>query len=337
MSAPHSTTSALPIPPNIGAIAGPLVNDLNKLLSELTNRLKLIGYLLHWGLFGVLSTQVYVYHLAFPEDPLRTQALVYGVYLVEFVQTMLFTVTAFNTFAKGFGSMMAIIDGSLLWFSVPIMSSVVTFIVQVFYAYRIYKVGKAKAIAGAVILLACGQLGGGVATGVIAHQIRDFTNFLVVKTLIATGVWNGCSALCDVVIAGAMTYYLQKHNSRRSSTRRIVQRIIRLVIETGTLTAVLAIVNLALSVLPGQPTYFQTTSAVLGKMYSNTMMVVFNSRMRIGRLQESEGYNSSSAIASADLHEHFTRSPRYVEQIVALEPQRRNIIKASSRKETGEF
>jgi hypothetical protein len=43
------------------------------------------------------------------------------------------------------------------------------------------------------------------------------------------------------------------------------------------LTAVIAIINLVLFQIPGV-TYYQTTSEVLGKLYSNTMMMNLNSR-----------------------------------------------------------
>ncbi|KAF8869541.1 hypothetical protein CPB84DRAFT_1754985 [Gymnopilus junonius] len=43
----------------------------------------------------------------------------------------------------------------------------------------------------------------------------------------------------------------------------------------------IAITNLVLSLLPGKPTYYQTTSGILGKMYSTNMMVLFNNRMRV--------------------------------------------------------
>lgn len=97
------------------------------------------------------------------------------------------------------------------------------------------------------------------------------------------------------------------------STQVMLKRIIRLVIETGTvtgthayppcditnekpiiLTAAVAIVNLVLAVLPSHPSYFTTPSEVLAKVYSNSMMVVLNSRMRIG----SDAHPESTASAS---------------------------------------
>jgi len=44
----------------------------------------------------------------------------------------------------------------------------------------------------------------------------------------------------------------------------------------------MAILNLVLTTLPGQPSYYLVTSETLAKFYSNSMMVVLNSRMRIG-------------------------------------------------------
>lgn len=63
--------------------------------------------------------------------------------------------------------------------------------------------------------------------------------------------------------------------------------------------ATIAIVNLILSLLPGKPTYYQTTSAILGKVYSTTMMVVFNSRMKIGK-NDNNSYDHMSSTQHMD-------------------------------------
>ena len=47
-------------------------------------------------------------------------------------------------------------------------------------------------------------------------------------------------------------------------------------------TAAFAIINLVLFLIPSKPVYFEAVSQVVGKMYSNTMMVVLNSRMVYG-------------------------------------------------------
>jgi len=84
------------------------------------------------------------------------------------------------------------------------------------------------------------------------------------------------------------------------STQVLLKKIIRLVIETGTLTgtllcplrditneksitlaAAIAIITLVLASLPSRPLYYTTPAEILAKVYSNSMMVVLNNRMRI--------------------------------------------------------
>ncbi|PPR03485.1 hypothetical protein CVT26_007891 [Gymnopilus dilepis] len=272
-------SSLPPLPPDIQRTVGPLI----------------VGYLLHWGLFGTLSTQVYMYFIAFPSDPWGIQVLVYGVYIAEVIQTILLSQSCFRTFATGFGDINAVIAEGNLWFSVPIMSSCIAAVVQAFYAYRISILARSYILPGIILFLSLLQLGGGLATGIIANQSKLFTDFLGLRVFISTGLWNGASAACDVLIAAGMTYYLSRTQTQWRQTRQIVQKLIRLIIETGTLTATIAIINLILSLLPGKPTYFQATSGILGKMYSTTMMVVFNSRMKIlgGSQSENSEYIST--------------------------------------------
>ncbi|KAF9563237.1 hypothetical protein CPC08DRAFT_749080 [Agrocybe pediades] len=296
------------IPPDMGRMG------LNRAWQCRPSSTSVLGYFLHWGLFGALSVQIAIYHLAFPKDVAWMKVLVYTVYAAETAQTIMLTAQGFQTFASGFGDIRAILRVYLLWFSVPILSSSVSLVVQVFYGYRIMVLSKSKIMAGLIFSLAVIQWAGGIATGVIARQQPDLSDFLFRDTYITLGFWNGGAALCDALIAASMTYYLSKGNrtSEWKATQRVLSKLIRLVIETGTITAAIAIINLILSVLPGKPTYYQTTSAVLGKLYSNTMMAVFNSRITFGRnhvsLYESEEPRSMSTSVSYQPPRSFPQS-----------------------------
>ncbi len=65
-----------------------------------------------------------LYYLAFPNDRQFTKYLVYGIYVIEFVQTMFITHDVFATFGYGFGDMDALTAKHLYWFTVPIMSAI---------------------------------------------------------------------------------------------------------------------------------------------------------------------------------------------------------------------
>ncbi len=105
-----------------------------------------MGCLLNWGLFGTLSVQLCtllllrvsfqqiasdafsldLYYLAFPNDRRFTKYLVYGIYVIEFIQTILVAHDTFAMFGYGFGDMDALTRLNYNWLTVPIMSAVGT-------------------------------------------------------------------------------------------------------------------------------------------------------------------------------------------------------------------
>ncbi|KAF4611082.1 hypothetical protein D9613_006492 [Agrocybe pediades] len=314
MASLPSNSTLPPIPPHIAAKTGP----------------RILGYLFHYGLFGVLCVQVYLFYLAFPKDPLRNKLLVAAVFILELVQTIIITDSAFNVFAIGYGDFRYYNNIDIAWFSVPIITGLVAFIAEAFYAYRISVLAQSYWVASIILFLGFVQLGGAIASAIVLKHAHQFTHLLGKDYSISAGVrvlsplclrlqdlytnvgislpkiWNGGSAVCDIIIAVCMTYYLSRRGAGTGmhSTNVLLRRVIRLVIETGTITAAMATLNLVLSTLPGQPSYYLVTSETLAKFYSNSMMVVLNSRMRIG--SESSSFHSMSGSGSDGLGQTVT-------------------------------
>ncbi|PBK86608.1 hypothetical protein ARMGADRAFT_532740 [Armillaria gallica] len=241
----------------------------------------IIANLLHWGLFGTLSVQLYLYYLAFPNDKKITKYLVYGIYIVEFVQTMFATHDAFATFGYGFGDIEALTAMHFNWLVIPIMSGVVSCAGQVFYAYRIFILSKSRIVPILVICVSLISSVAAIIVGVFCFQAGDITILNDKKTSIADGIWCGTSALCDIIIAVCMTYYLMRTNTRFQRTQILVTKLIRLIIETGSVTAVVALLNFILFYAFPHQTFYATTSGITPKLYANTVFVVLNSRIRI--------------------------------------------------------
>ncbi|KAK0226571.1 hypothetical protein IW262DRAFT_776848 [Armillaria fumosa] len=242
----------------------------------------IVASLLHWGLFGTLSVQLYLYYLAFPEDRKFTKYLVYGTYVVESVQTMLVSHDIFAVFGYGFGDLEAVTKMRFNWLTVPVMSAAAACVGQVFYAYRIFILSKSRITVP--IFVTCVSLTSSVAaiiTGVFSFQAGDITKLNNRKTSVAVGIWCGGSALCDVVIAICMTYYLMRSNTGFHRTRIIVTKLIRLTIETGSVTAVVALLNLILFfALPNQ-SFYTAPALLMPELYANSVYMVLNSRIRI--------------------------------------------------------
>ncbi|KAK7455826.1 hypothetical protein VKT23_010860 [Stygiomarasmius scandens] len=187
---------------------------------------------------------------------------------MEFVQTIIVTNDAFHTYASGFGDYEALSSMHLNWFSVPVMSG-----------------------------LAFTATVAGLLTGVYAKKAGEITNLHQVSISVAIGIYCGFSALCDVFIAICMTYILSKNakNSFRK-TKLLLTRLIRITIETGSITAIVASLTLILVISFPDQTYYTTPSLIIPKLYANTLLVILNSRFRIVGGRDDEDYSNMTSI-----------------------------------------
>ncbi|PBK94615.1 hypothetical protein ARMGADRAFT_59573 [Armillaria gallica] len=240
-----------------------------------------IACLLNWGLFGALSVQLYLYYLGFPNDRRFTKYLVYGIYVIEFAQTMLLAHDMFATYGYGFGDIDSLTRMHFNWFTVPVVSAVVAGVGQVFYAYRIFVLSKSRIIPIFVICVSLTSSVAAMITGVYSYQSGDILKFNDRKTDIAAGIWCGGSALCDILIAICMTYYLMRSNTSFRRTRILVTRLIRLIIETGSVTAVVALLAFILFVGFPHQNFYPICAQLMPKLYANTVYMVLNSRIQI--------------------------------------------------------
>ncbi|EKM52282.1 uncharacterized protein PHACADRAFT_260563 [Phanerochaete carnosa HHB-10118-sp] len=252
------------LPADIAPIAGPL----------------LLGYLFNWGLYGVLSVQVYLYHLAFPKDSRVVKALVYSVFLIETTQTVLVTHDAFNAYAKGYGNIVALGSAQLEWLAVPIFSGIVSATVQMYYAYRVSVLSGSRVLGLGICLIALLQGSSAVAQGAQAFKIGNFAD-LATEAFASCTVWLAGSAACDVIIAGCMTFLLLKNDTKMPATHAVVTKLVRLIVETGMLTAVAATIDIILFLAFPHNSYHGCVALTLAKLYSNSLLVLFNSRIRI--------------------------------------------------------
>ncbi|PBK66288.1 hypothetical protein ARMSODRAFT_1021489 [Armillaria solidipes] len=243
-------------------------------IAELTGPY-IVGCLLNWGLFGTLSVQLYLYYLAFPNDRRFTKYTVYGIYVIESVQTILVAYDMFATFGYGFGDMDALTRENLYWFTVPIMNAVAAGVGQVFYAYRIFILSKSHIIPIFIICISLINSVASMFTGIYAFQAGIITKLNTRKMHIAAGISCGATALCDILIA------LMRSTTNFRRTRMLVTKIIRLTIETGSVTAVVALLTLILFIAFPHQTFYITPALLVPKLYANAIYMVLNSRFQI--------------------------------------------------------
>ncbi|KAF5323680.1 hypothetical protein D9619_012861 [Psilocybe cf. subviscida] len=281
-----------------GATAG-LLSDPVNLVSK-TGPL-FLSALFHWGLFGVLCTQFLIYVGGYPKDPLRNKLFVYTIVTLEVVQTTILTKSYFDVFGYGFGDQNSYDNIGAIWFSVPFLSGIVAFLAELFYAMRLYRLSQSYMVPMVVCgltgyrQLAVIQVAGAISNAIVVKDAGLFSLIPEKGFRIAAGAWAGASALCDVVIAYFMTRYVgpplqlwQRRSDGMNPTQAIVNRIIRLVLETGTVTALVAVLLLVFTLLPNHASYYQIPASILAKLYSNSMLALLNSRSNLNANKDIE-------------------------------------------------
>lgn len=65
-----------------------------------------------------------IYYLSFPRDPKIAKAFVYTTFLVETVQTIIITETAWHVFAVGYGNYSFYDEVRMGWFNIPLIGGI---------------------------------------------------------------------------------------------------------------------------------------------------------------------------------------------------------------------
>ncbi|KAK0474413.1 hypothetical protein IW261DRAFT_1568773 [Armillaria novae-zelandiae] len=136
--------------------------------------------------------------------------------------------------------------------------------------------------------------------GAYSFPKDNVTNLNTRKMSIVVGIWCGASALCDIIIAICMTYYmsplpLMRSNTSFRRTQILVSNLIRLTIETGTMTAVVVLLALILFLAFPHQTFYGAPSLIVPQLYANAILMMLNSQIRIVGGQDT--YTSSAGMS----------------------------------------
>ncbi|KAF7312814.1 F-box domain-containing protein [Mycena kentingensis (nom. inval.)] len=139
--------------------------------------------------------------------------------------------------------------------------------VQLFVAWRLWALTEQTLFPVVISLLALVSLAGGLAVTIkvsLAPAYAAFNGFRPYVTL-----WLVATAACDVILSGALIYSLRARKTGMGSTDRYVDRIIRLTIQTGTITAVFALLDLFVFRFapPREPGILKSASYARGKTF----------------------------------------------------------------------
>ncbi|CAE6473087.1 unnamed protein product [Rhizoctonia solani] len=243
------------------------------------------GVMMQQLFLGVFCVQVYDYWRMFPTDTpfnrsvvatLTVTTVLQGV--MDYINLYRNSVTYYGNFAK-FDEQ----DWSLFW-EIGV-TAIVGSIAQVFFLERCYSATKNKIVLVVIGATIATSLGFGIASSV---EFQRIVNLSAVPSIPVPIVgWLTLTAVLDVLISAVLIYTLLRVRTPFRKTEAVITKIIRVTMETSSLTASIAVINLVLyKALPGEA-YHLLPQLIMGKMYAMSVMVTLSSRKDLQEIMSS--------------------------------------------------
>ncbi|KAH8806971.1 hypothetical protein DL96DRAFT_1717304 [Flagelloscypha sp. PMI_526] len=293
---------------------------------------QILGNMFDWFLFGALIIQTWTYVTTFPDDSFRLKALVYFLVIMETARTIILTSYILDQYGTNYGVYSHLHHLGINWIGVPVLASIscvfsmarykllirslVNTTVQFFLTWRVWTLGRNWVVTVVILLFATAHGSAGVTAGIITHLQDDWTksNANPIKTV--GTIWMTSAAIADVLIAAATVFYLSKMRTGFQKTENVLNRLILMIIETGSATALSAVIMMALFFGVPDRTYFLALSFAMSKLYSNNILLIQNHRERMKTVLADSGFASGG-------HSRFVAAiPPHVDNSIMLEAGR---------------
>ncbi|KDQ23256.1 hypothetical protein PLEOSDRAFT_1108892 [Pleurotus ostreatus PC15] len=245
-----------------------------------------IGFVIKTILYGLILLQAYLYYVTFKKDRLWLKLLIAFLVVADTVNIVFDVVYIYTALIIHFNDPAYLANANWLFATDPAINGITTATVQLFFAWRV------KVLTGniwLVSLITITSISSGLcAIGAAAatEWVPQFVNFQKFEVVVI--IWLAGSAVSDVVITAAMTWYLVSISFRwrcsgaltagSTAPTQIRIWVIRpMTIQTGFLQAVFAIIDLIFFLVDPSGTHL-IFNWILSKLYSNAILSSLNSR-----------------------------------------------------------
>ncbi|KAJ3510396.1 hypothetical protein NLJ89_g4696 [Agrocybe chaxingu] len=254
--------------------------------AEVVHGWMFIGSAFNLLLMGVMASQMYMYYIKYKDDRTWIKALVAGIFVLDVVNTVFLFTYLYRSLITFYGEVEFLSKTDWILATGAWTTGVIACAVQLFFAWRILVLTKNWIY---VVIIAALSLTGCGASLVIPIKTGNFihvSEFHKIRT--AVTMWLACEVAADVVITALLVWYLyvlfifslihqRKHKTGFRRSDMMVDRIIRVTLQTGLLTMVVASVDLFFFLADPTGTHF-LFNFPLAKLYANSLMSSLNSR-----------------------------------------------------------
>ncbi|KAF8808497.1 hypothetical protein BYT27DRAFT_7189007 [Phlegmacium glaucopus] len=236
----------------------------------------LIGTYINMILYGILIVQMYHYYKTYKQDSKWIRYFILYLFVMETFNSICDIAMMFQPLIQEFGKPNALKFFPTMFAAEPIVIVCISTPIQLFFAWRIWVLTRNYVLAAIVVFFSLVSLGGGIWTTVLLIHLKLFA--LKPKLHWPALMWFISAVIADVLITSVLVYNLSKRKTGFSGTDDAIEKIIRMTVQTGMLTAFCAIADVIFFLsLPHTALNFVWDIA-LAKLYANCLMSTLNAR-----------------------------------------------------------
>ncbi|KAJ7611772.1 hypothetical protein FB45DRAFT_316606 [Roridomyces roridus] len=268
---------ALDLPLSAAAMAAPAPALPNV---QLSFGPMLLGVFANMILFGILIGQVLTYYRNYRHDAFWMRLFVSVLFFIETCNTGFDMAFMYQPLILEYGQKPNLFP--TFFVTQPLCVVLISTPIQLFFAWRIRSLTKSYWVPGVIAVLSFASLAGGVWTAVMIRIVKTFAN--KPKLHDSALLWFLSSCVADLLITVSLVFSLTKRKTGFSGTDSVIDKIIRMTIQTGMLTAVFSILDVVcFMVLPHAAINFIWDLA-LSKLYTNCLMSTLNARQGLNNV-----------------------------------------------------
>ncbi|KAK0206278.1 hypothetical protein DFS33DRAFT_1381396 [Desarmillaria ectypa] len=297
-----------------------------------------IGLIAGSIIYGISLLQLYTYCLRFgSKDGWFLKAFIVVLMSVDTFHLILvchflyyYTVSHFGDFEA-----LAVSTWSIAT-HIPV-GAIASSLVQFFYAYRVYALGRSLVLPGIIIFFSVAQTVIGI---VLAFKMLEFPAVIISSDLT---LWTrssvkyfanarqsmpygvsalSCEVVCDTIITLSMVYYLRKSETGIPSSSKVLRKLTHYMVNTGALTTAMAIATVIGWAVTPDELIDITFYVVMVRLYPCSFLAILNSRsylrnvMRPGtaetvHLSQLTSVHRDTSRATTDLSSNSSEGVKY--------------------------
>ncbi|KIK97729.1 hypothetical protein PAXRUDRAFT_824652 [Paxillus rubicundulus Ve08.2h10] len=259
----------------------------------------LLGTCFASSLTGIVFVQCVLYFKLYPGDFAWTKFLVFAVWALDMMHTILIVVALWQSLIINFDKPqdMDVIPPAL-GLSVAV-TAVITFMVHCFFANRIRKLTKKWYIAAPLVFLAFLRLVSACVSTSEIIRLRRYSSFIKPYPSWVFTLGVTLSASVEFIITMTMIIFLRSRKTGFASMNHIINALVLYTMETGGITCLVTIASLICWLVMRHNLIFLGMHFAIAKLYANSLLATLNTRkrLRVDRMYSSERENNGGLAA----------------------------------------